>query len=67
MLELDVVPEGKAVRAELGARTGRTSMPSVWVDGQYVGGCNDGGLGGVVPLNEQGRLVPLLKAAGSVP
>ena len=27
VMELDVVPEGKAIRAELGDRTGRTSMP----------------------------------------
>jgi glutaredoxin len=66
VMELDVVPEGKAIRAELGDRTGRTSMPSVWIQGQYIGGCNDGGLGGVAKLQEQGKLLPLLQEAGAV-
>lgn len=38
--------DGYAVRAELGRRTGRTSMPSTWLGANtLLGGCNDGGLG----------------------
>ena len=38
--------DGYAVRAELGRRTGRTSMPSTWLGPEtLLGGCNDGGLG----------------------
>ena len=47
-------------------RIDRTSVPAIWIDGVYAGGCNDGGLGGVVKLDQQGRLDELLKAAGAV-
>ena len=42
------------------------AVPAIWIDGVYAGGCNDGGLGGVVKLDQQGRLDELLKAAGAV-
>jgi len=29
-------------RRELYEKTGSTSVPSVWVNGQYIGGCDDG-------------------------
>jgi len=64
--ELDVETDGYAIRAILGRRTGRTSMPSVWVKGTYVGGANDGGLGGVVTLETRGELEPLLKEVGAI-
>lgn len=64
--ELDLETGGYAIRAMLGRRTGRTSMPSVWVKGTYVGGANDGGLGGVVTLDTSGELEPLLKEAGAI-
>uniref|UniRef100_A0A0K6S8N2 Glutaredoxin domain-containing protein n=1 Tax=Chromera velia CCMP2878 TaxID=1169474 RepID=A0A0K6S8N2_9ALVE len=65
--DLDVDAEtGKAIRAELGKRTGRTSVPSVWVGGQFVGGCNDGGLGGVIPLLRAGALQKMLREAGAL-
>ena len=41
-------------------RIDRTSVPAIWIDGVYAGGCNDGGLGGVVKLDQQGRLDELL-------
>jgi len=52
--------EGEALAAELAARTGRSTVPSVWVRGTFVGGCND-----VVALAEAGKLAPLL--AGTKP
>ena len=55
-----------ATRAELADKTGRTSMPAVFAGGEFVGGCNDGGLGGVVPLEQRGQLRPLLQKAGVV-
>jgi len=59
--ECDLEPEGYAVRAELGRLTGRTSMPSTWLGPDVLlGGCNDGGLGGVAALDREGRLAPLL-------
>merc|ERR1719181_444271 len=34
--------EGNPLRAELGRRTGKTSVPSVWINGEYCGGFDDG-------------------------
>merc|ERR1711966_369434 len=49
-VELDLLPgnEGNELRAEPGRRTGRTSVPSIFVGGEYIGGCNDGP--GLLPL-----------------
>ena len=43
---------------ELLRRTGRSSAPSVWVRGEYVGGCDDGTepWHGVVPMLASGKL-----------
>mmetsp|Transcript_70710 Transcript_70710/g.167690 ORF Transcript_70710/g.167690 Transcript_70710/m.167690 type:complete len:266 (+) Transcript_70710:2-799(+) len=65
VVECDEDVDGNAIRAELGARTGRTSMPSIWIRGEgYVGGCNDGP--GVFPLLKDGKLAPMLQAAGAI-
>ena len=55
--------DGAAMRARLGARTSRTSVPSIWIGGEYVGGLNDGP--GILPLDAEGALEPKLKGAGS--
>jgi glutaredoxin len=44
--------------------TDRTSVPNIWIKGQNVGGCNDGP--GVMTLHKEGKLVPLLQAAGAL-
>lgn len=44
-LELDERADGNALRAALGKRTGRTSVPNVFVQGESIGGCNDGNPG----------------------
>jgi len=65
-LELDVEPDGPAIRARLGRLTGRTSMPAIWVGGEYVGGCNDGpadGPPGIAALAQSGALLPKLRKA----
>lgn len=56
--------EGKALRAELAKLTDRTSVPNIWIDGKSVGGCNDGP--GVLTLQREGKLVPMLRAAGAL-
>jgi glutaredoxin 3 len=61
---LNEAQDGYALRAELAELTGRTSVPALYIAGQFVGGCNDGGMGGVVPLDKEGRLKPLLADAG---
>ena len=55
--------KGYPIRAELGKRTGRTSVPSIFIGGTFVGGCNDGPFGGVVAMKEDGSLQSLLASA----
>ena len=53
-----------AYRQELHSATGKTSAPSVWVKGTYVGGCNDGTerWHGVLPLLRSGEFQKMLAA-----
>jgi len=66
VLELDVDPEGKAIRAEMADFLGRTSVPAIWIGGTFIGGCNDGPTGGLVKLSESGELNGLLKGVGAL-
>mmetsp|Transcript_8546 Transcript_8546/g.12637 ORF Transcript_8546/g.12637 Transcript_8546/m.12637 type:complete len:232 (+) Transcript_8546:91-786(+) len=61
-IELDELPEnrGNEIRAQLGRLTRRTSVPSIFVRGQFIGGCNDGP--GLLPLAESGELKAMLQA-----
>jgi glutaredoxin 3 len=61
-LDQDAI-NGKAIRAELGEMIGRTSVPAIWIEQQYIGGCNDGGPnnGGLVQYQQQGKLNALKK------
>eukprot|EP00324_Dicrateria_rotunda_P004161 CAMPEP_0206163164 /NCGR_PEP_ID=MMETSP1474-20131121/11240_1 /ASSEMBLY_ACC=CAM_ASM_001110 /TAXON_ID=97495 /ORGANISM="Imantonia sp., Strain RCC918" /LENGTH=171 /DNA_ID=CAMNT_0053565597 /DNA_START=26 /DNA_END=541 /DNA_ORIENTATION=- len=65
-IELDVVDDGNAIKVELAQIIGQTSVPAVFVGGKFVGGCNDGGMGGVLPLNSQGKLKDMLISAGAL-
>ena len=60
-IEFKDVEVTDAQKAELKALTGKTSVPQVFVKGQFIGGCNDGGLGGTVPLLKSGKLQEMLK------
>ena len=51
-------PNGSPDRAEAVRRSGRTSVPQIFIDGQLIGGCDD-----LVALDRAGKLDPLLKAA----
>ena len=66
VVELDTCDGGYPLRAELAAREGRTSVPALYVGGAFVGGCNDGGLGGVLSLDKKGELKPMLVNAGCI-
>ena len=66
VVELNEVEGGYPLRAELAAREGRTSVPALFVNGVFVGGCNDGGLGGVLTLDKAGKLKPMLTDAGAL-
>lgn len=46
-------------RANLLKRTGRTSVPTVFIGERYIGGCNDAsplGIDGIIPLLNTNRL-----------
>jgi glutaredoxin 3 len=49
---------GNEIRAVLGRRTKRTSVPSIFIQGVSIGGCNDGP--GLLPLAESGQLDEML-------
>ena len=49
-----------AVRKEIVEKTGRTSVPQIFINGQHIGGHDD-----MVALDRAGKLDPLL--AGSAP
>ena len=63
--------EGNPIRATLGRKVGRTSVPFVFVGGRYIGGY-DGGLegnpdaGGMVDLAFRGKLREMLTEAGAL-
>jgi glutaredoxin 3 len=54
--EIDA-PGGSAARAESLARTGRTSVPQIFIGGKHIGGCDD-----LLALDRAGKLDPLLQA-----
>jgi len=64
VIELDQDPHGSEYAAELEERTGRSSVPYVYVGREFLGGCEDGP--GVFPLHEKGDLVLKLKQAGAM-
>ena len=69
VVELNVIPEGKAIRVVMADVIGRTSVPAVFIDGVFVGGCNDGPteeFNGLVKLDQAGKLDTLLTAAGAL-
>ena len=61
--------EGNPVRAVLGRKVGRTSVPFVFVGGEYIGGF-DGGVStsapGMVDMAFQGKLREALSEAGAM-
>jgi glutaredoxin 3 len=60
-VELDELEgnRGNEIRAQLGRRFRRTSVPAIFVKGRFVGGCNDGSPG-LIPLLESGVMERLL-------
>ncbi len=51
-------PQGSAERKQAVQRSGRTSVPQIFIDGTHIGGCDD-----LLALDRAGKLDPLLKAA----
>ena len=61
-------PKASAMRAELAATTGQSSLPHVFIQGKSVGGlysANDVGEG-LSALQKSGELATMLKAAGAL-
>lgn len=68
MLELDAMEDGNAYRAEMAELINRTSVPAIWINGVFIGGCNDGGENGqgIAQLESSGKLDGLLREAGAI-
>jgi len=66
IVEVDVDEGGMAKKAELAGIIDRTSLPAVFAGGSFLGGCNDGGLGGIATLHKKGELAPLLIKSGAL-
>jgi glutaredoxin 3 len=66
VVELDQDPQGKAIRAVMADVVGRTSVPAIWIEGTFIGGCNDGPTGGLLTLEEIGKLDRVLQQAGAI-
>ena len=47
-----------ARRAEMMQRSGRRTVPQIWIDERHVGGCDD-----LYALEREGRLDPLLEGS----
>jgi glutaredoxin-related protein len=65
-VDLSKDPDGKAIRSEMGELLGRTSVPAIWIQGEFIGGCNDGPMGGIASLNDSGKLDAMLAAAKAI-
>lgn len=52
-IDVDAVP---GARAEMMARSGRSSVPQIFIGSDHVGGCDE-----LLELDAAGRLDPLLK------
>eukprot|EP00242_Pyramimonas_sp_CCMP2087_P004663 CAMPEP_0198210132 /NCGR_PEP_ID=MMETSP1445-20131203/19617_1 /TAXON_ID=36898 /ORGANISM="Pyramimonas sp., Strain CCMP2087" /LENGTH=194 /DNA_ID=CAMNT_0043884111 /DNA_START=108 /DNA_END=692 /DNA_ORIENTATION=+ len=55
-LELNVIENGMAMRAQLAEMTDRTSVPNIFIDGKNIGGCNDG-TPGLMPYLAEGNSI----------
>jgi glutaredoxin 3 len=52
-IDVEAVP---GARSEMQGRSGRSTVPQIFIGEDYVGGCDD-----LLELDEAGRLDPLLK------
>ena len=56
VIELDRVDEGAEIQGHLQEITGQRTVPSVWVNGKHIGGCDD-----TLSLHSQGKLKEMVK------
>ncbi len=50
------VDRDPAARATMIERTGRRTVPQIFIDGAHIGGCDD-----LIALDQRGALLPLLQ------
>jgi glutaredoxin 3 len=61
--------KGNPLRAELGKMVGRSSLPMIFLNGEYIGGYDSGiseEAPGILKMAFQGTLLPKLQAAGAM-
>lgn len=58
-VDLDEIHEGEEVQDNLMQITGSRTVPQVFINGQYIGGCDE-----IMKLNSSGKLKDILGAAG---
>lgn len=61
--EPTVIEASSQQRKDLASETGSRTVPSVWLKGKYVGGCNDGPQSwmGISKILRQGKINDFLK------
>ena len=59
-VELDLRGDGADIQMELTEITGQRTVPSVWIAGEFVGGCSE-----LMAIDRQ-ELAKMLKEAGSL-
>jgi glutaredoxin 3 len=55
IIELDKDPRGSEIQDTLGQMTGQSTVPSIWISGKHIGGCDD-----LTALNNKGKLTAML-------
>lgn len=55
-LEIDILPEGEQIQAELVAMTGQKTVPNIFINGRHIGGYDK-----ICSMHEQKALTPLLQ------
>lgn len=61
VVELDRRKDGKKLQAVLGKMTGATSVPRVFIMGEFIGGCDE-----TLALHEKGGLILKLQDANAI-
>ncbi|XP_013611848.1 glutaredoxin-C1 isoform X1 [Brassica napus] len=61
VLELDEMRDGGEIQSALSKWTGQSTVPSVFIKGKHMGGCDS-----VMESNRKGKLVPLLIEADAL-
>lgn len=61
VIELDEEADGNQIQSALASWTGQRTVPSVFISGKHIGGCDD-----TMALHNSGGLIPLLTQSGAL-